>query len=961
LASVAEDRVEMPQFDVVTGDETVDSTANGDGDGGIQALKAGGGGGALKVIQEKKSGGGGVKHVKINVNSKEIATKNSDKVSPQPTQRQSSAQPQSQPQPDDLPPASTQLTFPTTTIVIKPTAPVVVQDVTVVCDLCRKTFVIKDNELRYYSLEKKHKHKQVSAMSDGEHKHGDAGDRKQSQDTERENKSENDSLLLSHSSTSEVLSASIVTPGGTAKESTQQKDNNSSSSKQTSKKSDRDTHKYKGLCAQCVKREVVVELSKLDAIVLAPHANGHSVMICSVDVNIHRYVKWLAADEEDAKDDEKDTDKDKDKDKEKDKDKDKDKNSKKEKEKESSKKKKKTKFKHDKSRQIGVDFIILEMNEENIENASMEYIFQLYYQELSEQKRVRLKLKKHFERKHAKIVRAYHRRQKQLLAAAAAAQRRAEEEEAKRKATEDSDPDNDDDSDSEEEEEEEEMTRPSTARFHRNGIGSGSRGVPLKRHKRPALLNAKNARHHAADESDGNVVVEEEPKSVQQLVEEHAAMTHIREAEKLERDGQYESAATSYERGVQMLEEYQKELKLSTRDKRKYRMEIAEYRRKFLLVQNRLVRRSTTPRYAKQEPQQNNNNNNNEGDDAANNNNNNNNNEADGGKKKEKVNEKQDPDAAFRDRLLADIITEAPDISFRDVTGLLNVKLALYECVILPQKRPELFTGLRKPNAGLLLFGPPGNGKTMIAKCVATECQATFFSISASSITSKWVGEAERIMRTLFNLAREKEPSIIFIDEIDSMLTARGSKNEAESSRRIKTEFLVQFDGVKASADGKEARVLLIGATNLPDQLDEAVLRRFGKRILVPCPDEDARYGILRNLAAKQSHQLNETDFRKIVQKTNMYSASDLTQVCRDASMGPLRDLGSSILTQEDIEVPPIQVHHFEASLKNVRASVKEESLLSYQKWDGKFGSKLTFKLSSLPANMHAYPIDPLD
>merc|ERR1719206_1409674 len=156
----------------------------------------------------------------------------------------------------------------------------------------------------------------------------------------------------------------------------------------------------------------------------------------------------------------------------------------------------------------------------------------------------------------------------------------------------------------------------------------------------------------------------------------------------------------------------------------------------------------------------------------------------DDGDKKKKKSKASKQDEEFRSRLEADIISEAPDVCFKDVQGLLNVK-------------PELFTGLRTPTSGLLLFGPPGNGKTMIAKCVAAGCQSTFFSISASSITSKFVGDAERIMRTLFSLAREKSPSIIFIDEIDSLLTARGGKNEAESSRRIKTEFLIQFDGVK--------------------------------------------------------------------------------------------------------------------------------------------------------------------
>merc|ERR1719206_52057 len=227
----------------------------------------------------------------------------------------------------------------------------------------------------------------------------------------------------------------------------------------------------------------------------------------------------------------------------------------------------------------------------------------------------------------------------------------------------------------------------------------------------------------------------------------------------------------------------------------------------------------------------------------------------DDGDKKKKKSKASKQDEEFRSRLEADIISEAPDVCFKDVQGLLNVKLALYETIILPALKPELFTGLRTPTSGLLLFGPPGNGKTMIAKCVATEIDSTFFSISASSITSKFVGDAERIMRTLFGMAREKAPSIIFIDEIDSLLTARGGSNEAQSSRRIKTEFLVQFDGVHSAKD-LQASILVIGATNLPDQLDEAVLRRFSKRIQVPHPEFATRYGLIRTLMRDEPHTL---------------------------------------------------------------------------------------------------------
>merc|ERR1711972_778554 len=329
--------------------------------------------------------------------------------------------------------------------------------------------------------------------------------------------------------------------------------------------------------------------------------------------------------------------------------------------------------------------------------------------------------------------------------------------------------------------------------------------------------------------------------------------------------------------------------------------------------------------------------------------------------KKKKSKKKRDKeDKEFRQRLEADIISEAPDICFKDVQGLLNVKLALYETIILPALRPELFTGLRTPTSGLLLFGPPGNGKTMIAKCVAAGCQSTFFSISASSITSKFVGDAERIMRTLFNLAREKSPSIIFIDEIDSMLTARGGKNEAESSRRIKTKFLIQFDGVKKASD-TEKRVLVIGATNLPDQLDEAVLRRFGKRIMVPLPDPDTRRGILRLLMSKQKTSLSDKDYDFVVERCSGYSCSDLSTLCKDAAMGPVRALGAKILDlNSTADVPAINKQHFEGALKNVRPSLTDQSLDYFDNWNDKFGSKIHLSMSALPTDMRPYTTEEL-
>lgn len=197
---------------------------------------------------------------------------------------------------------------------------------------------------------------------------------------------------------------------------------------------------------------------------------------------------------------------------------------------------------------------------------------------------------------------------------------------------------------------------------------------------------------------------------------------------------------------------------------------------------------------------------------------------------------------------------DGPGVTWNDIIGLQEVKQQLLENIIYPQLRPDMFTGLRTPTRGMLLYGPPGNGKTMIAKAVATECKSTFFNVSASSLMSKWVGDSERLMRHLFGLAAIYSPSIIFIDEIDSMLTARSS-TENEAARRVKTEFLVQLDGVGSS----QGRILVIGATNRPFDLDEAALRRMTKRIYIGLPDLAAREAQLNKMISSVTNNISKT------------------------------------------------------------------------------------------------------
>lgn len=206
--------------------------------------------------------------------------------------------------------------------------------------------------------------------------------------------------------------------------------------------------------------------------------------------------------------------------------------------------------------------------------------------------------------------------------------------------------------------------------------------------------------------------------------------------------------------------------------------------------------------------------------------------------------------------------------------------------VILPAVRPELFTGLRSPAKGLLLFGPPGNGKTLLARAIATECSATFFNISAATLTSKYVGDGEKLVRALFSVARKLQPSIIFIDEIDSLLSERNT-SEHEASRRLKTEFLVEFDGLPSNLDSD--KIVVLGATNRPQELDEAALRRFTKRVYVALPDQSTRQHLIRQLLAKQNCRLPDTAIANLAICTKGYSGSDLTALAKDAALEPIR------------------------------------------------------------------------
>mmetsp|Transcript_23816 Transcript_23816/g.24801 ORF Transcript_23816/g.24801 Transcript_23816/m.24801 type:complete len:457 (-) Transcript_23816:69-1439(-) len=324
--------------------------------------------------------------------------------------------------------------------------------------------------------------------------------------------------------------------------------------------------------------------------------------------------------------------------------------------------------------------------------------------------------------------------------------------------------------------------------------------------------------------------------------------------------------------------------------------------------------------------------------------------------------EEDEESKKMQEALSSCMVTEKPNVRWEDVAGLEKAKEALKEAVILPLKFKHLFNEKRRPWKGILLYGPPGTGKSFLAKACATEVKGTFYSVSASNIMSKWVGEAERTVRALFDLARQNKPAVIFLDEIDSLLSARGD-GEQESTRRVKTEFLVQMQGVGKDDTG----ILVLGATNIPWDLDPAVRRRFQKKIYISLPEHEARYRMFELNIGSTPNTIVDEDKNELADMTDGYSGSDIATLTQEAIYEPLRkcqtanyfkkvngkyyvckqsDKGALPMSLTDIPqpeflVPPeVTKEDFVKALTRIRPTVSKKDLEKQDQFTEEFGQE---------------------
>ncbi|ASJ12651.1 ATP-binding protein [Thermococcus thioreducens] len=302
--------------------------------------------------------------------------------------------------------------------------------------------------------------------------------------------------------------------------------------------------------------------------------------------------------------------------------------------------------------------------------------------------------------------------------------------------------------------------------------------------------------------------------------------------------------------------------------------------------------------------------------------------------------QEKDEEDQFREYVLG--LISKSQTTWDDIGGLEGVKLLMMETVVIAAlKKPAAV----QPWRGILLFGPPGTGKTLLASAAAGSLNATFFNVKASSVLSKYFGESSKIISALYEVAREKAPSIVFLDEIDA-LTTRRSNDTSEATRRMLSTLLTELEGFHG--EGNEKLVLTLAATNTPWDLDEAVLSRFPKRIYVPLPDKEATKVIVR--IHTEGLDISRLDLDAIAEESvrRLYSGRDIRNLCQEAIWNMIREENKDLhrlaglpfeeLRKRSLRTRPLEMRDFEEAFRKIKSPLTKRDIERYEKWAEEFG-----------------------
>ncbi|XP_076857323.1 fidgetin isoform X1 [Brachyhypopomus gauderio] len=291
-------------------------------------------------------------------------------------------------------------------------------------------------------------------------------------------------------------------------------------------------------------------------------------------------------------------------------------------------------------------------------------------------------------------------------------------------------------------------------------------------------------------------------------------------------------------------------------------------------------------------------------------------------------------DAALVEMVSTEVLQQMPPVDWGDIAGLELAKATIKEEVLWPILRPDMFSSLAPLPRTVLFFGPQGTGRTLLARCVASQLGAAFLQLSASALVTKWLSEGEKVVQASFLVARCRQPSVVFVSDVELLLSPQLSEESPAS--RIRSELLLQLDGVLGSP---EEHVLVICSTSKPEEIDEAVRRYFVKRLLIPLPDGSARHQLISQVLSQHNYCLSDKEVTLLVQRTEGFSGLDVVRLCQEAVVGPLHGMaGADLSGIMPGQVRPISYQDFENVFCKVQPSISQKELDTYTEWNKMFG-----------------------